>query len=131
MLKRATPVLILITALSGCATTGPSRELASVKSGDTIDFDTAVYADLLSQDTGKKRLKYKMDFRFSTDIQEEYLRTKARAAFQTAIAKTLDTSNPLNENKALGARFKDQIISAVISEFLKSLSVYKIINGTI
>ena len=125
-----------ICCFAGCASVEPRRDLASatealVSDGNTLDFDTSIYADILSRDTGGKRLKYRMDFRFATDIEEEYLRTKARAAFQTALAKTLDMSNPQDEKKPLTERFKDHLLGALVSEFVKTLQVYKILNGTI
>ncbi len=129
-------ILLAISLFTGCASTEPRRELASatealIGDNSTLDFDTSIYADILSRDTGGKRLKYRMDFRFATDIEEEYLRTKARAAFQTALAKTLDMSNPQDEKKPLQERFKEHLLGSLVSEFVKTLQVYKILNGTI
>ncbi len=125
--------LILLTALAlaACSTSPVERRLASTS--DTapkpeFHFDTSVYRHYFSLDTQGKRVRYAVEFRFGTDMDQEYLRNRARAAFQTAIAKTLGAENP---EKGLMARFKGNLMEGVLEEFVYTLYVLKIINGTI
>lgn len=115
----------LIASCSHGGNRAPSSEEPAGE-GDPLALDTPLYTDFFTVDTGGKRLKYRMDFRFHTDMDKEHLRTRAFAAFQTALAKTLSTNEA-----TLAARLKKNVMESVLEEFVYTLYVLKIINGTI
>lgn len=122
-MKKAALLVLLLTA---CSTAEIGRGPASETEGPALGLDPVIYSDFFSVDSGGKRLKYRMDFRFHTDLDKEYMRTRAFAAFQMALAKTLSTNEA-----TLAARLKKNLMESMIEEFVKTLYVVKILNGTI
>lgn len=116
---------LLLASCSHGGNRAPSSE-APATEGDPLALDTTLYTDFFTVETGGKRLKYRMEFRFHTDIDKEHLRTRAFAAFQTALAKTLSTNEA-----TLANRLKKNVMESILEEFVYTLYVLKIINGTI
>jgi len=90
--------------------------------------DVQLLKDLFQFDTRGKQLKYVVRSKFWTSMDKPYLQKKAKEALEQAIAKTLAVTDA--EGGLLG-KFKQNLTQEFLKEFVYTLQVYKILNGTI
>ncbi len=80
-------------------------------------------------ETYNKYLNYELDLDFHTNKDEEYIREKSKKALTQALTETLSLSAQNEFAEGLPKFFKENLIEELMSEFVKTLRVYKIVNG--
>ncbi|MCM2277831.1 MAG: hypothetical protein NDJ89_07115 [Oligoflexia bacterium] len=112
-----------------------SREPASA--GLTEFFkgvDGKLLSDFFQLDTRGKQLRYRVQSRLWTSMDDEYLQEQARRALNDAIARTLETKDiekRSGEEPSLASRLKGNLMESFLEEFVKTWKFYKIVNGTL
>ncbi len=91
--------------------------------------DLSVYRDLFGAPNYSKSIAYDVDFNLWTDKDGGYLRDKARLAVHDAFAKTM-TQKGAGIDQTLPALLKANLMASFINRFIKTLYVFKILNGT-
>lgn len=134
-------LIVLVCMLAGhiACKSRPKNQLKSnvEPPGKTSDLgysagEIAVFNDLLSGATYNKQIKQTVETEFWTSSDETYVKTKSKQAFQSAIIKSLTNTHPGQQTTKADSfltRFKQDLIQSVIANFIKTLKVYKIVNG--
>ena len=121
--------------VSACSHRQPVEKREPASSLDNLDNHVAFVREFVSPNSEGKHIRYKMSFSFNTSMDKAYLKETAQQAFEYAVAKTLGVSEKMlqeqNGRDSLLNRFKGNLTEALLQEFVKTLYVYKILNGTI
>lgn len=114
---------------------GPARSPSAL-----LDFDPdslEIYRDYFSYPTYQKYLSYDLSLNFRTNKDEPYvkevLQESLRETIRTSlIQKKTETAEEGVEShdKGLVALIKGNLINNLVDNFVKTIKVYKIINGT-
>ena len=123
-----------ITKSAG-AQTGPARSPSAL-----LDFDPdslEIYRDYFSYPTYQKYLSYDLSLNFRTDKDEPYvkrvLQKSLRETIRTSLIqkKAITTEEGIEiHDKGLVALIKGNLVNSLVDNFVKTIKVYKIINGT-
>ena len=105
------------------------RMPSSLLDPEKIDF--SLYHDYFSYNSFQKYMEYELDVEFRTDKDKEFLQKKARLALHNAITESFKKKANLPEGEgSIALLLKENLIQQFIQNFIKSLSVLKIVNGT-
>lgn len=105
-----------------------------------LDFDPdslEIYRDFFSYPTYQKYLSYDLSLNFRTNKDEDYIREEMKKSLQETIRSSLIEKNKsLSEEgiedheKGLTSLIKGHLTQNIINNFVKTIKVYKILNGT-
>ncbi len=122
---------LALAASFGCSHAPKGPEPAREPAADLLSIveaaDLRLYQDFFHTETHQKQLRQNVRFKLWTDMDSQYLKDKTKQALDEAIAKTFA---PNGEGK-LVEKLKRNIMSEFLEEFVKTLTFYKIVNGTI
>ncbi len=107
----------------------PTRAIASENSF----IDAHLASDYFVTNTFDKSVNYKIGFNFRTNKDQDYLKQRAQLALRQAFANTLNMleSEDNEEGKTpLFKIFKGELVKELMNNFVKTLAVVKIVNGT-
>jgi len=80
--------------------------------------------------TYDKYLNYDLEINFRTNKANDYVVDTSKQALKEALAKTLLLQGNQDQRKSIAKIFKENLIQELITNFVKTLKVYKIINGS-
>ncbi|GEM_PF-3823703 len=95
------------------------------------DIDLITFQDFFSSSSLEDGIKYDITTDFWTNKDTDYLQEKSLESIREAILKTATAAGEQlpDEKIVLSKILKDNLIESFIGNFVKTLAVYKIING--
>jgi hypothetical protein len=122
-------------AVANQGASGPARSPSAL-----LDFDPdslEIYRDYFSYPTYQKYLSYDLALNFRTDKDKPYVKEVLQKSLQETIRTSLIQKKAATaeegieaHDKGLTALIKGNLVNSLVDNFVKTIKVYKIINGT-
>lgn len=80
--------------------------------------------------TYNKYLNYDLEVKFRTNKDDDHILKTSKDAIKEAVTKTLVVPAQGESKESLTKIFQDNLIEELIDQFVKTLKVYKIVNGS-
>ncbi len=80
--------------------------------------------------TYNKYINYDLDIKFRTNKDEDYILETSKKALKEALTKTLIIPTGGEDKESLIKLFQENLMEELIDNFVKTLKLYKIVNGS-
>ncbi len=94
---------------------------------ENVSEDILIFKDFFSNPNFDKYVNYKLDPHFFTDKDQAYINERAYLAFNQALLKTFTEKK--RSSYDFSTLFRKNLAEETISEFLKTLYIFKIFDG--
>lgn len=81
-------------------------------------------------ETYNKYLNYELEINFRTNKDDEYILRTSKQALKEALSKTLVLPKNGDPKESIAKLFKEELMEELIQRFVKTLKLYKIVNGS-